>query len=1479
VSSRPGWLLSLGGYLGFGLLVYLPLMLMHPGRVAADTKSYLYLDPGRLLGRVGSLWDPNIGLGTVSHQSIGYLFPLGPFYWVTEQLLGVPAWVAQRIWLGTLLVGAGLGVRYLLRTLGVRGPGVPVAVLAFALSPYALEFSARLSVLLGPWAALPWLLAFMIRALRVGGWKYPALFALTVQLVGGVNATALLYALIGPAVWFPYAVWIRREATLREAWAVAWRTGLLTIVTSLWWASGLFIEGRYGLGILRFTESLEVVSATSTATEILRGLGYWFFYGGDRQGPWNDAVLDFARIPWLIMASFLVPTLSLLAAGVVRWRDRAFFVLIAFLGLVIAVAASPFHDPAAVGSLFKAFATSSTAGFALRSTARAVPLISLAFAVLLGVGITAAWESLQRTGRGWIGIVAAVLVGVLCIANAPGLWNGRYYSKYLERSDPVPAYWTQALAALDARGPETRVLALPGADFAAYRWGDTIDPIEPGLMDRPYVARELVPWGGEASTNLLIALDRRLQDRLLEPNAIAPIARLMGVGDVLLRMDLLTDQFALVSAKSLWDDLTKWGLPRGLGPAKTFGTKIPGHLLAPDLGDASKPPLPEPKPVVILPVKHPVPIVRAKSGSDPLVVDGDGEGLVDAAAAGVLDGSRLVISSPTFDGRPAALRREVERGAVLVVTDSNRRRGMRWAGMRDNYGYTEQAGETPLKSDLLDQRLEVFPDSTDRSKTVTELRGVRAVRATSYGTPAFGFAPEGRPSRALDGDPQTAWEVGAGLTKVAKERLQIDLERPIRTDRIGLLQANKGARGRWITRVGLRFDGGPLIERPLAVSSRSRKGQVLTFPERTFSRVEIQIEGTVGYQPGKVPTELARRRKSGVGFAEIALRDVAPNSKPVRVQEVDRMPVDLLSAIGTKSAAHPLALLMTPTFSDFRRRFVIPTARSFVLAGEMRLNSNAHDDAIDFVLGIPGARDGGITVVSTETGGNPAARASAAFDGDPTTAWNSRTRDLVGEGFRLTLPNPITLDQLDLQLVADGRHSLPTQLRIRAGDGTTRVIDIPAGTVANGLSAAHVAFSALQGDHFAITLTGVRPLLIHSSDGGSITLPVGIAEMGIPGVRRASTPAHMPNDCVARQLDIDGTPIPVRVTGSTADALQGRALPFTPCDPSTTVQLGAGSHVVAGRTKRADGLAFGRMSLTSGAGGGAAPVASFANPTAAAADAKQLPRVSIVHHGRTSMQLRTSGGRGPFWIVLGQSLNEGWHATIDGHDLGPPQLVDGYANGWRVTPSARGGATTINLQWTPQQYVKWAILASLAGVLGCFGILIVVGVRRRRRVATVAPVGRAADERAPEARLERVFRSDGVSPGLAVTMLAAVAAAGVTSVLVRPWLGLLAGVIVLGALHQPKIRGLLRLLPALLAGLVGAYVAWGQLRHNYPPNFDWPVYFESARNVGWLVMVFLAADVFVGRLRHPRAGRSDPSAVGDGPDGSADEMLGATGQT
>ena len=105
--------------LPLALVAYVPLLLTARGKVAADTKTYLYLDPGRLLSRAWSMWDPNIGLGTVTHQTIGYLWPMGPWFWIFDQL-GVPDWVAQRLWVGTVMFAAGAGLVYLLRTDALR---------------------------------------------------------------------------------------------------------------------------------------------------------------------------------------------------------------------------------------------------------------------------------------------------------------------------------------------------------------------------------------------------------------------------------------------------------------------------------------------------------------------------------------------------------------------------------------------------------------------------------------------------------------------------------------------------------------------------------------------------------------------------------------------------------------------------------------------------------------------------------------------------------------------------------------------------------------------------------------------------------------------------------------------------------------------------------------------------------------------------------------------------------------------------------------------------------------------------------------------------------------------------------------------------------------------------------------------------------------------------------------------------------------
>ena len=86
-----------------------------------------------------------------------------------------------------------------------------------------------------------------------------------------------------------------------------------------------------------------------------------------------------------------------------RWRHRAYFVLLTVVGVVVAVGANPYDDPSPLGGTFKSFAESSSFGLALRSTSRAVPLVALGLAVLLGVAVNAlarAWAGQGRTVRG-----------------------------------------------------------------------------------------------------------------------------------------------------------------------------------------------------------------------------------------------------------------------------------------------------------------------------------------------------------------------------------------------------------------------------------------------------------------------------------------------------------------------------------------------------------------------------------------------------------------------------------------------------------------------------------------------------------------------------------------------------------------------------------------------------------------------------------------------------------------------------------------------------------------------------------------------------------------------------------------------------------------------------------------------------------------------------------------------------------------------
>ena len=116
------------------------------------------------------------------------------------------------------------------------------AALAYGLSPYAVAYLGRLSGVLLPAIGLPWLLGLTISSIRVRSWRHPALFALVVATVGSVNLTALALAVV----------------------------------------AGLRIQGAYGMPVLQLTENLRTVAERSSPDDVLRGLGNWFFYGGDK---------------------------------------------------------------------------------------------------------------------------------------------------------------------------------------------------------------------------------------------------------------------------------------------------------------------------------------------------------------------------------------------------------------------------------------------------------------------------------------------------------------------------------------------------------------------------------------------------------------------------------------------------------------------------------------------------------------------------------------------------------------------------------------------------------------------------------------------------------------------------------------------------------------------------------------------------------------------------------------------------------------------------------------------------------------------------------------------------------------------------------------------------------------------------------------------------------------------------------------------
>ena len=1376
-------------------LAIVPPLVTAPGVVAADTKQYLVLDPGRLLATARSLWDPGQFGGHVTHQQIGYLWPMGPWF-RAGQALGLPMWVTQRLWLAALFLAAGLGLRALARRQGLAAHAAFAAAVAYQLSPYLLTYVNRTSGLLLPWAGLPWLLVATELAVRRPGWRWPAVAGLIVATIGGLNATAVVLVALAPALWLAFEAHHHRVLMTREhrigavgssvrggVVGAAWKLAVAAVVLSLWWFVGLVVEGRYGADVLAYSETVGAVSTTASATEGLRGLGYWLFYGGGVDGAWNSAARPYLANPVVLTVGFTLAALGLLGLVLARWRPRRWLALQALAGLALASAAFPPSAPSLLGRAVLHGNARSTLVLALRSSTRALPLVGLALALGLGAVVHLAAARVAPARRWWVAAGAAAL----CAVNLPALVTGDLVDATLRRPAAVPSWWRQVAAEL--RGGQGRVLEIAGQEFGAYRWGTTTDPLLPGLQDRPVLTRDLLPLGSPDTMDLLWALDDRFQAGTAEPAALAPVARFLGATDVVARLDAASERYRTPLPSSVAATLDA---APGLGPTTAYGpVAVAPAGDPPDIDRGAYGTAPRATPEVARrTVDDPVAPTRAAPASATVVLAGSGDGVVDAAGAGLLDGTETVRYAATLgpdepvDGR-------------VIVTDSNRKRARQWRGTQDTVGLTEDASPSPYPADEADARLPVFPGAGDASQTVTVFEGGRAV-ASAYGEPNA-YRPEDRAAYAVDGDLATAWRVGDRGDPVGA-RLRVDLPSARAVDAI-TLQLPARAANRAVAAVVVRTEH---TSARVTIDDPSTPGasQRVLVGDASTAWVEVEIAATT---TGDTPSFFGL---DAVGFAEVRVGD------PVR--EVVRLPTDVVDRLAaTGAAAADLTYVLTRERTDptnrwrddperaLARRLRAPSALALTPSFTVRLDRRADDAVLAPLLHPAGTPS---VTTSSRLAGRPDHSGYAALDADATDGWWSAIDD-TAPWWQVDLGTPRPLGILRLAFASDGMHRAPTQARVSV-DG------VEAGTVAVGPDGAAVAdLTGRTGSVVRVEPLALTPATgVERRYGETVQLPVVLRDATLDGVAPVVAPTTIDTGCRDDLVAIDGVPVPVRVTGSTTDALAGAPLAAMPCGVNPAVPVTAGDHDVTTAPGRRTGLDIDRIVLRAGT-------------TSAAAAPSTSIAVRVDRRTRTTATVTVAATASPTWFVWGEGHNAGWHATIDGRDLGPSGTVVGGGNAWLLPASTTD--RTITLRWTPQRWVDAGLAVSGVGAL--VALVLALWPRRRATLATAASTvdgpALAGHRRAP-------------GPVVAGALVLA------TALVTHPVhaIGVLA-VWVVWRRRPRRVAAPLVLAGPVLALAVGAYVTLRQIVSRPAPGFGWPLAFADVHRLSLVavVLVVLAA--------------------------------------
>ena len=134
------------------------------------------------------------------------------------------------------------------------------------------------------------------------------------------------------------------------------------------------------------------------------------------------------------------------------------------------------------------------------------------------------------------------------------------------------------------------------------------------------------------------------------------------------------------------------------------------------------------------------------------MISGDGEGMVDAADVGLLDGAGVVAVQRVVPDAGRVARARSAPDAALVVTDENREPGAHLElGARQRRLHRAGGGEAARRRPERRAASRCSPARRPTRSPRPQQRGVKTIQATAYGN-TITYTPEDRAARALDGD-------------------------------------------------------------------------------------------------------------------------------------------------------------------------------------------------------------------------------------------------------------------------------------------------------------------------------------------------------------------------------------------------------------------------------------------------------------------------------------------------------------------------------------------------------------------------------------------------------------------------------------------------------------------------------------------------------------------------------------------------------